>query len=205
MDSITSGGDYYLLANDFPSYIEAQVLRRFPSPTHAYGICRLKFWPCSVHAFLPGMPSSAMQLNQQPSKRVPQSCLPDPRSMYVELRSVHISACSDSDQARVGWCLDRHVMRTPMSLPHVRRSGWMRRTRIAPGGRACPSCPQLAAASSPLTGLSWSMRGISGRPSPAMSLRPWSEAASCGFMCTQVAACMLYPCAQPCHVPALME
>lgn len=29
MDSITSGGDYYLLANDFPSYIEAQVL---PAP-----------------------------------------------------------------------------------------------------------------------------------------------------------------------------
>ncbi len=25
MDSITSGGDYYLLANDFSSYIEAQV------------------------------------------------------------------------------------------------------------------------------------------------------------------------------------
>ena len=32
MDSITSGGDYYLLANDFPSYIDAQVLRRFPRP-----------------------------------------------------------------------------------------------------------------------------------------------------------------------------
>ncbi len=25
VDSVTSGGDYYLLANDFPSYIDAQV------------------------------------------------------------------------------------------------------------------------------------------------------------------------------------
>ena len=33
MDSITSGGDYYLLANDFPSYIEAQVLQHLTYPT----------------------------------------------------------------------------------------------------------------------------------------------------------------------------
>ena len=32
MDSITSGGDYYLLANDFPSYIEAQVLQHCTHP-----------------------------------------------------------------------------------------------------------------------------------------------------------------------------
>jgi starch phosphorylase len=28
VDSITTGGDFYLLANDFPSYIEAQVGRQ---------------------------------------------------------------------------------------------------------------------------------------------------------------------------------
>ena len=117
-----------------------------------------------------------MKSKQQPSKQVPQSYSSDPRSMYVELRSVHTNACSNLYQASLGCSPARHVTRPPMSLRHVCRSGWTRRTRTAPGGRACPSCPPPAAASSPPTELSWSTRGTSGRPSPATSPRPWSEA-----------------------------
>ena len=39
VDSVTTGGDYYLLANDFPSYIEAQVRGCSQPCACQYGIC----------------------------------------------------------------------------------------------------------------------------------------------------------------------
>lgn len=54
VDSVTSGGDYYLLANDFPSYIEAQVSFRpatiFGHLLHCSCLCPtpviLNAWEC---------------------------------------------------------------------------------------------------------------------------------------------------------------
>ena len=51
VESITSGGDYYLLANDFPAYIDCQV----PSPNALLCFCKLQQAPqaaTSLHACL---------------------------------------------------------------------------------------------------------------------------------------------------------
>ena len=36
VDSVTTGADYYLLANDFPSYIDAQACTALPCPVRAF-------------------------------------------------------------------------------------------------------------------------------------------------------------------------
>lgn len=74
-DSITVNGDYYLLANDFPSYIEAQV-RLFPP--HPFPVPKSS---CLQHILSPSCfsppaptPRSACPATQFPHAPLPFSC-----------------------------------------------------------------------------------------------------------------------------------
>ena len=167
MDSITSGGDYYLLANDFPSYIEAQVCCQMALPQLFSTLTMLGFGACAnlpmrrvCCCAVKGQVYARALNSAAPRTPIQAACITG--SAAGTAGSVRFAASTCNRAWSVRWC----------------RSAWMRHTRTAPSGRACPSCPQQAAASSHQIGRLTSMRGTSGGLSPAMCQRLRNDLAS---------------------------